>query len=433
MLRAGAVHPLGGASGNAGAAEQEERASLFGGERRGSVTEAGEVSALGEGRGKSAEEMGGAAAPRLRRAASDRDGPGAGAGEGSGGGEAREGGSAERERALPWTQSLRQFWRVRWWQVGLFSVTVFLSILITGMVSRTIYLPLFFDRHEAGLAEARAWEGTVVSVVLMSYKRPEEVRLIVKHYTSLPIVGEVLIFNNNGEEFDLSDLEKEYPTKVHVLSSSANLGVHSRFATGTLARHNPVLFQDDDLVLSPPAISKLVSGYNAAPMSIHGVWGRFPTREAPYAPGGGVIPPSYTRAPIVLTRAFVVDKLHMGTFWVAAPHLDYLAAGAVPRWNGEDILFSLAVLAANNGTLHYTYPELAGEVSALTEAYAISGNWGVHGPYRTVFTEACFQILGIEFPQTTADYAAFQDGTPLKVEGGIDVTPPIKSMPLLDT
>lgn len=88
-----------------------------------------------------------------------------------------------------------------------------------------------------------------VSARLVSWKRPANVDVIVRHLTELPFIDEILVWNNNPEvDLCLSD------PKTRVIRSAENLGCYARFLCAAQARNEVIYTQDDDALIGniPP-------------------------------------------------------------------------------------------------------------------------------------------------------------------------------------
>lgn len=83
-----------------------------------------------------------------------------------------------------------------------------------------------------------------VSACLLSYKRPENIRLIVDQISKYPIFDEILIWHNNPEE----PLQLEAP-KVQVINAPVNSICYGRFQCAAQARNELIYVQDDDAIV----------------------------------------------------------------------------------------------------------------------------------------------------------------------------------------
>ena len=145
------------------------------------------------------------------------------------------------------------------------------------------------------------WQGnqTVldsgVTIVLLNYKRPDNIRSIVKTYLGMPetLVRSVLIFNNNPTD-DLSALTdpgRGGSSRVTVLGASENVGIgNNRFFAASLSKTRAVVSQDDDLQLSQRGLEQLLMRWQQEPDRVHGTFCRGPRfdphRKPPALPEG---------------------------------------------------------------------------------------------------------------------------------------------------
>jgi glycosyltransferase involved in cell wall biosynthesis len=80
-----------------------------------------------------------------------------------------------------------------------------------------------------------------VSACLVSWKRPQNLPIIVQALRRVECIDEILIWNNNpGVKLELSD------GNTRVIQSSENLSCYGRFACAAQARNQAIYVQDDD-------------------------------------------------------------------------------------------------------------------------------------------------------------------------------------------
>lgn len=120
-----------------------------------------------------------------------------------------------------------------------------------------------------------------ITVVLLSFKRPEHVKEIVRAYLEMPeeLIRDIYVFNNDDVDFRaLFDPLQGGSSRVKVVDAHTNLGIgNSRFFAGTLARTRAVLTQDDDLILTRQGVERLYEHWQQEPDRIHGAYSRGPT------------------------------------------------------------------------------------------------------------------------------------------------------------
>lgn len=84
------------------------------------------------------------------------------------------------------------------------------------------------------------------SVVINSWKRPENIRLILDRESEFPEVREIIVFNNNPQ-IKLSHAH----SKVRIINSEHDFGLRTRWIIATLALSEYLVFQDDDILMPP--------------------------------------------------------------------------------------------------------------------------------------------------------------------------------------
>lgn len=80
-----------------------------------------------------------------------------------------------------------------------------------------------------------------VSACLLSWKRPQNLQIIVRALRNIECVDEILIWNNNSEvTLEIAD------SRTRVIQSEKNLGCYGRFVCAAQAKNPVVYVQDDD-------------------------------------------------------------------------------------------------------------------------------------------------------------------------------------------
>jgi GT2 family glycosyltransferase len=83
-----------------------------------------------------------------------------------------------------------------------------------------------------------------VTACLLSWKRPDNIRLIVDSLHALEFIDEILVWNNNPE----IELSCSLPN-VRVIQSPKNLGCAARYLCAAQARNDVIYTQDDDALV----------------------------------------------------------------------------------------------------------------------------------------------------------------------------------------
>ncbi|KAG1677205.1 hypothetical protein FOA52_013403 [Chlamydomonas sp. UWO 241] len=184
-----------------------------------------------------------------------------------------------------------------------------------------------------------------VSVVIMNWLRPDNVKRVLRQYTKYDAVLEVIVWMCHPDtRFNFSH------AKVRIVDDvSANdlHGLSTRFKGCLMAASPWVLIQDDDHYLKEEGLARMMAAKAASPTRLIGAFGR--------DWGGGWGDARYVRSPvrpgpvrIVLTVLMLTDTATCAAFWDAAPAVEsFVAARSSPLWNGEDIFFSLVAQRAS--------------------------------------------------------------------------------------
>jgi hypothetical protein len=231
----------------------------------------------------------------------------------------------------------------------------------------------------------------VISVVMLSWKRPDNVARIVTALRRSPLVDDILVWNNNPDE-PLAALAPD--ADLAVVRSSRDLGMNTRWAGAALARHEAVLMQDDDVVLSEAALRALHDAWWHDPDVLHGLWGRNPNRDGEYdyedAEGD---------AEIALTRALLFHRRHAAAALELRDRLAPEIARLAER-DGEDVVFSYGVFT-RTGRRQRIHAGLRSQVRPLPQPHAIGDTPG-HRELRTRVMRACREAVGLAAPLRSA-------------------------------
>ena len=173
----------------------------------------------------------------------------------------------------------------------------------------------------------------MISVVMLHWKRPENVHRLIATYSLMKSVGEIFLVNNNPD-FRLAC----HLPKVTVVNANKDLGLFSRFAMGALASFPMVLIVDDDLFVPEETLLKLKAAWLADPMIIHGLIGRRSLNR------GYSSKTIHGPSEIVLTRALITTPEYCAMALVHARRFTE-ELQAEPKGNGEDILLSYVVMS----------------------------------------------------------------------------------------
>eukprot|EP00798_Chlamydomonas_sp_ICE-L_P030063 gene30063-35032_t len=194
------------------------------------------------------------------------------------------------------------------------------------------------DPEETDFYKEQLANPTQVSVVIMNWKRPQNVRKILGHYKYYDNVAEIIVWMCNPN----STFRYKHKKIRLIDDPSANDvdGLSTRFRGCLLAKSPWVLIQDDDHMTKPEGIQALLEAKAKDPKRLIGTYSReWPDPEKPqYIP----LPCPYGPHPIVLTILMLADRATCKEFWRYAPLVqDYVHDHSKPLWNGEDIFYSL--------------------------------------------------------------------------------------------
>jgi len=161
-----------------------------------------------------------------------------------------------------------------------------------------------------------------ITAILLSWKRLANLGRILEELQRTPLVGEIMLWNNNPE------VRLDFPG-VTVINSPRNFLCPARYCLVPLAAHNLIWFQDDDLLLGRAGIETIYATYQADPSRIYGIMGR------EIVDGLYSADPVYGECDIVLGQAML---FHRRLLHHAFEPLGWLP----PEVTEDDIIFCLA-------------------------------------------------------------------------------------------
>lgn len=238
--------------------------------------------------------------------------------------------------------------------------------------------PVRFSKHPA--------EGPI-TVVLLNFNRPDNIRMIVDKMVTYRNVAEIIIVSNNPNTTFTYSHEKVVVLDMMVYEDE--LGVAVRFKACLLATNWHILIADDDLIVTEAGLSNLLTARHQHPQSIVGFWGRdFDPDNVAYAlreSGPG-------HHGIALTKALLLDTCACRAFWAASHLMHDLVHEAAVTWNGEDIFMSL-VTSKILGDKPYIVPRDAIDVQELHEGDVAISASSDHVSHRNKFLQTAVQRL----------------------------------------
>ena len=194
------------------------------------------------------------------------------------------------------------------------------------------------------------------TVIILSYKRPGNLRKIVDSLMAGPVKpAEVIVFNNDPE----TKLGGKFRGAT-VINAGRNMFCLTKHAIGLLAETEHCLFVDDDLFLSPGTLSNFEWWARKYPESVLGFFGVRLNRGSgrPYTEGTHLNKPAQTMEPTVVD--VVVGRAHFCHVRKLAQAFEFRSR--VPEFwrrtfltrESEDIILSLANLY--NGHRNFIMP-----------------------------------------------------------------------------
>jgi hypothetical protein len=183
---------------------------------------------------------------------------------------------------------------------------------------------------------------TKCSIVILSWNRQENIKLILQQYSNYCIVEEIIVWNNN-KNYLISGLETD---KIKVINCEQDFGLNSRFVSCLLAKNRCIITHDDDLLLSEANIKNLVDNFIKDHTRIYTYEGRNQVNgEYTYDAEGRVENVAYpTECEVSLTRAACYDKIYATEY---LKYCDVIFYDVSLNLNGEDIAFSKIVSNAS--------------------------------------------------------------------------------------
>ena len=231
-----------------------------------------------------------------------------------------------------------------------------------------------------------------ITGVVLNWTRPDNVVQIVNGWRDSGII-EGIVWNNNSAAPLVLD------GWAQVINASEDFGLYTRFAAASMARNECVLIQDDDICLPPKSIASLYAAWQSDPDILHGIFGRMPDAFGRYLIEDRI----EASVPIVLTRALLAHRRYALQFFEFAPAFEELQRRGRPYGQGEDIIFSYAVMR-RSGRLNRVHRL---PVVELPSPNAINlRNRREHLAHRTLIMRACIAEILKEAAGTQPDLAA---------------------------
>lgn len=226
-----------------------------------------------------------------------------------------------------------------------------------------------------------------LTVVMLNWKRPCNVRRFTQQYLKMGQVAEVIVWDNAPYDgrLHLKPADQKFKYICAGDDHARDLGLPTRFAAAALARTDAILLVDDDIELPEATVNALFDAWKTRDCVV-GIFGRQPAISGRYTPGDNV----YGDVPIVLTRAAVVNRRSCAVALCYVTDMA-LALGGEPFGNGEDIVLSYTVMMNRPGfnlALKLPYKNVG-----YDDQHAISVRYPQHAEHRTRVVSWCRQHI----------------------------------------
>ncbi len=216
----------------------------------------------------------------------------------------------------------------------------------------------------------------MVTAVMLSWKREDNVKQIVSELSKYHLIDEFIVWNNNPDiDLDLKDAK--------VIQTSGDMGLYTRFIMPILAKNQVILNLDDDLIFPESTVNALYESYQKEPDRLHSLFGRNPSPDNTYAEiiQEGEAEISLTRC-CLYNRQYALEFFKYKDLFTSLQHETF--------GNGEDIIFSYMVyhLTGKKSKIHRL------EHLNLPEPFAIQYRAN-HKAFRTELMIMCKKHFGL--------------------------------------
>ena len=231
-------------------------------------------------------------------------------------------------------------------------------------------------------------EAGPVTVILLNFNRPDNIRRIIDAMVQYSSVGEILVVSNNPNT--TFTYEHEKVVVMSLVGYEQSLGVAVRFKACLLAMNWHILIADDDLMVTEAGLANMLKARHSNPWSIVGFWGRDYNHTDPdyqYVESGS------GHHDIALTKALLLDTCACRAFWEASHLMSDVAHEAAVTWNGEDIFMSLVSTKVLGQQPYITPHTDTIDVQQLTEGKVGISSGQSHLPHRVKFLKTAIRRL----------------------------------------
>jgi hypothetical protein len=177
----------------------------------------------------------------------------------------------------------------------------------------------------------------MTSLIILNWKRPENVKKLINHYQSMDCIDEIIISNGNKETAITNDTNKVRIFNDYSEKYNDVFGLDRRFVCGLRAKYNTLIICDDDMQLAENDVKKILHIYHQNDKRIVGNKGRDLRNSYQPSDVWG------EQTDIILTQFLVCQKKMCHLFFLCKPMVEEIYKSGTPYGNGEDIFFSFIV------------------------------------------------------------------------------------------
>ena len=229
-----------------------------------------------------------------------------------------------------------------------------------------------------------------VSVVIMNWSRPENVKIFAERLVTYNQVLEVIIvMNNPATRFEM---DHERVVILDLSGLERHWGVAVRFKACLLAESKLVLALDDDMDISEHGLQRMLEVKVSEPDSLIAYYGRSILMGEHGPEYGGDDFLKEGRHDIALTKALLLDFRFCDAFFTASHLMKDLSHEAKVTWNGEDIFMSL-VGEAVMGQKAIILERRPDDIRELSDGLGIHQTDPGHYAFRTRFLQTAISRL----------------------------------------
>lgn len=205
-----------------------------------------------------------------------------------------------------------------------------------------------------------------ISLVILNWKRENNVISIIDKMINYDCIDEILISNGNKDSNICNIIENKSNKNIKCYNDSYinNIyGLDLRFVTALKARNEYICIIDDDIDINENEFNKLIFEYDKDKNRLVGITGR--TNDN----GNYICKDFYGEVDIVLTKLVIFKKQLSNLFFLCKPLIESIYKSGIPYGNGEDIFFSFITsiyFNKKNYALQVNYNEYQNQNAAIS-------------------------------------------------------------------